>query len=42
LKGPRQLQLDLQYRLTKWRMARMRKKFNVHAGGRDRHGNWVH
>jgi len=39
LKGPRQFRLDLQYRLTKWRMARMRKRFNVHSGGRD---NWVH
>jgi len=42
LKGPRQLRLDLQYRLTKWRMGRMRKKFNVHQGGKDKYGNWVH
>jgi membrane associated rhomboid family serine protease len=42
LKGPRQLRLDLQYRFTKWRMGRMRKKFNVHQGGRDKYGNWVH
>jgi membrane associated rhomboid family serine protease len=42
LKGPRQMRLDLQYRLTKWRMGRMRRKFNVHQGGRDRYGNWVH
>ena len=42
LKGPRQMRLDLQYRLTKWRMGRMRKKFNVHAGGKDKYGNWVH
>jgi membrane associated rhomboid family serine protease len=35
LKGPRELRLELRYRLTKWRMDRMRKKFNVHRGGRD-------
>ena len=33
---------DLQYRLTKWRMDRMRKRFSVHKGGRDGNGNWVH
>ena len=26
---------SLKYRLTKWRMERMRRKFNVHRGGRD-------
>jgi len=35
LRGPRNLRLELQYRLTKWRMDRMRKRFNVHQGGRD-------
>jgi membrane associated rhomboid family serine protease len=34
LKGPRNLRLDLKYRLTRWRMERMRKRFNVHQGGR--------
>jgi membrane associated rhomboid family serine protease len=33
-KGPRDLKLEIQYRLTKWRMDRMRKKFDVHRGGR--------
>ena len=42
LNGPKNLQLDLQYRLTKWRMDRMRKRFSVHKGGRDGNGNWVH
>jgi membrane associated rhomboid family serine protease len=37
LKGPRDLQLSLKYRLTRWRMERMRRKFNVHKGGR---GGW--
>jgi membrane associated rhomboid family serine protease len=37
LKGPTNLRLDLQYRMTRWRMDRMRKKFDVHRGGRD---NW--
>jgi len=35
LKGPHNLQLELRYRLTKWRMDRMRRKFNVHRGGRS-------
>jgi membrane associated rhomboid family serine protease len=33
-RGPRDLKLEIQYRLTKWRMDRMRKKFDVHRGGR--------
>jgi membrane associated rhomboid family serine protease len=33
-RGPRQLRLELQYRLSKWRMERMRRKFDVHRGGR--------
>jgi len=35
LKGPRNLQLEFKYRLTKWRMERLRRRFNVHRGGRD-------
>jgi membrane associated rhomboid family serine protease len=35
LKGPTNLRLDLKYRMTKWRMDRMRKRFDVHRGGRD-------
>jgi membrane associated rhomboid family serine protease len=35
LKGPTDLRLEWRYRLTKWRMDRMRRKFNVHRGGRD-------
>jgi len=35
LKGPGNLRLDLQYRLTKWRMERLRRRFNIHRGGRD-------
>jgi membrane associated rhomboid family serine protease len=42
LKGPKNLELDFRYRLTKWRMARMRKKFNVHKGGNDDWGGRVH
>jgi membrane associated rhomboid family serine protease len=33
-KGPRDFKLELQYRMTKWRMERMRRKFDVHRGGR--------
>jgi len=35
LKGPRNLRLEMQYRLTRWRMERMRRRFNVHRGGRN-------
>lgn len=34
LSGPTSLNLAVKYRLTKWRMDRMRRKFNVHQGGR--------
>jgi membrane associated rhomboid family serine protease len=37
LKGPTNLRLDFNYRLTRWRMERMRRRFDVHRGGRD---NW--
>lgn len=39
LKGPRDLRLAWQYRLSRWRMNRLRKRFNVHQGGRN---NRVH
>lgn len=42
LKGPTNFRLQLQYRLTKWRMDRMRKRFSVHKGGRGSDGNWIH
>jgi rhomboid family protein len=35
LQGPTNLRLGLKYRLTKWRMDRMRRRFDVHRGGRD-------
>jgi rhomboid family protein len=35
LKGPGNLRLDLQYRLTRWRMERMRRRFDVRRGGRN-------
>jgi membrane associated rhomboid family serine protease len=38
LKGPRDLRLSFRYRLTRWRMERMRRRFNVHRGGRG--GDW--
>jgi membrane associated rhomboid family serine protease len=42
LKGPHNLRLELQYRLARWRMERMRRKFNVHRGGRDDWGDRIH
>jgi membrane associated rhomboid family serine protease len=42
LKSPRDLRLELRYRLTKWRVERMRRRFNVHKGGRDDWENRIH
>ena len=42
LKGPTNLQLELRYRLTRWRMDRMRRRFDVHRGGRDDHDRRIH
>jgi membrane associated rhomboid family serine protease len=42
LKGPRDLRLDLQYRLTRWRMERLRRKFEVHPGGRKDWERHIH
>ncbi len=36
LKGPRNLRAELSYHWARWRMERLRRKFNVHKGGRDR------
>lgn len=35
LKGPGNMRLELKYRLTRWRMERLRRRFDVHKGGRD-------
>ena len=35
LKGPTDLALEFKYRLTKWRMQRLRRRFDVHRGGRN-------
>jgi len=35
LKGPTNMRLELKYHLTRWRMARLRRRFDVHRGGRD-------
>jgi membrane associated rhomboid family serine protease len=40
LKGPRDLRLTLRYHLTRWRMERMRRRFDVHRGGKG--DPWVH
>jgi membrane associated rhomboid family serine protease len=34
LKGPTNLRLELKYRMTKWRMERMRRRFGIHQGGK--------
>lgn len=42
LRGPRDLRLELQSRLMRWRMDRMRRRFEVHrgGGGRGRGNDW--
>jgi membrane associated rhomboid family serine protease len=42
LRGPKDLQLAWKYRLTRWRMDRMRRRFNVHQGGRRPWDDRVH
>ncbi|HEX3702145.1 MAG TPA: rhomboid family intramembrane serine protease [Vicinamibacterales bacterium] len=39
LKGPRNLRLELEYSIARWRMQRVRRRFSVHKGGRD---DWEH
>ncbi|MCC7007880.1 MAG: rhomboid family intramembrane serine protease [Acidobacteria bacterium] len=39
LQGPDELRAQLRYRVTRWRMERMRRRFNIHKGGR---GRWEH
>ena len=42
LKGPRDMRLEFQYRLSQWRMNRLRRRFDVHRGGRDDWENRIH
>jgi membrane associated rhomboid family serine protease len=42
LRGPKNLQLTLRYYVTRWRMERMRRRYNVHKGGRDDWRNRIH
>ncbi len=41
-KGPGGLGAEMKYRYLRWKMNRLRKKFDVHQGGKDRQGPWVH
>jgi membrane associated rhomboid family serine protease len=42
LKGPRDLRLEFQYRMSQWRMNRLRRRFDVHRGGRDDWKDRIH
>jgi membrane associated rhomboid family serine protease len=42
LKRPGNLRLSVRYYLTRWRMERMRRKFDVHRGGRDDWRDRIH
>jgi membrane associated rhomboid family serine protease len=38
LKGPTDLRLEMKYRWSRWRMERLRRRFEVHKGGKG--GDW--
>lgn len=40
LKGPRGMRFSLQSAVTRWRFARLKKKFKVHDGGKGSSGPW--
>jgi hypothetical protein len=43
LKGRRlRLGSELQYRLSRWRIDRVRRRFDIHRGGKSDKGPWVH
>ena len=42
LKGPTNLRLEFRYRLTKWRMERMRRTLNLHKGGKHDWEKHIH
>jgi membrane associated rhomboid family serine protease len=42
LRGFTNIRLAFRYRLTQWRMERMRRRFNVHRGGRNDWENRIH
>jgi membrane associated rhomboid family serine protease len=42
LKGPRGLSGELRYRLTRWKMERLRRRFDVHEGGKRNWQDRVH
>jgi hypothetical protein len=40
-RGPGGMSAEIKYRYLRWKMNRLRKKFDVHEGGKDRKP-WVH
>jgi membrane associated rhomboid family serine protease len=42
LQGPRRVPDEIRRRIARWRMNRLRKRFNVHKGGRDYWNDRVH
>ena len=41
-RGPGGLGAEMKYRYLRWKMNRLRKKFDVYQGGKERKGPWVH
>lgn len=42
LQGPRRVPDEIRRQIARWRMNRLRKKFNIHKGGRDYWNDRVH
>src|SRR5690606_14686199 len=42
LLGPRRLPDEIRRQIARWRMTRLRRKFNVHKGGRDYWNDRLH
>lgn len=40
--GPGGISAEIKYRYLRWKMNRLRKKFDVHEGGKKPQGPWVH
>jgi membrane associated rhomboid family serine protease len=42
LNGSKNIRLAIQYRMTKWRIERMRRRFNIYQGGRNDKNDRIH
>lgn len=42
LKGPRNIPAEIRRQIARWRMNRLRRRFNIHKGGRDYWNDRIH